>query len=142
MENNKPSPMEIALNLVPAEKPNYIQKVEDLQDDVQNNAAIKDFEQARSNIVNIISIGTEAITQLGELAHASQLPGHYEVLSKLIKDLSDTSEKLLKTHEQLERIVNKKAVKKLGDDKSGNPVNVFVSTSEIAKALKELDTKK
>jgi hypothetical protein len=137
---SKQTPMEIALNLTPALQPNYIQSVEDMQKDVNNDAAIRDFEQARSNIISIISIGSEAIAQLGELAHASQLPGHYEVLSKLIKDLSDTSEKLLKTHEQLERIVNKKSNKKLGDDKSN--VNVFVSTSEIAAALKELDTKK
>jgi hypothetical protein len=137
---SKQTPMEIALNLTPALQPNYIQSVEDMQKDVNNDAAIRDFEQARSNIISIISIGSEAIAQLGELAHASQLPGHYEVLSKLIKDLSDTSKKLLKTHEQLERIVNKKSNKKLGDDKSN--VNVFVSTSEIAAALKELDTKK
>jgi hypothetical protein len=137
---SKQTPMEIALNLTPALQPNYIQSVENMQKDVNNDAAIRDFEQARSNIISIISIGSEAIAQLGELAHASQLPGHYEVLSKLIKDLSDTSEKLLKTHEQLERIVNKKSNKKLGDDKSN--VNVFVSTSEIAAALKELDTKK
>jgi hypothetical protein len=138
---SKQTPMEIALNLTPALQPNYIQSVEDMQKDVNNDAAIRDFEQARSNIISIISIGSEAIAQLGELAHASQLPGHYEVLSKLIKDLSDTSEKLLKTHEQLERIVNKKTSKKLGDERSNN-VNVFVSTSEIATALKELDKKK
>jgi len=137
MSNTKPTPMEVTLNLTPAKPPNYIQA---LEEDINNDSAIKDFEQARSNIVNIISIGTTAIGELSDLAHASQAPGHYEILSKLMKDLSDTSEKLLKTHEMLEKITAKKASKrgKLGDDSK----LLTLSTNEVMAAIKELENKK
>ena len=138
MSNTKPTPMEVTLNLTPAKPPNYLQT---LEEDINNDSAVKDFEQARSNIVNIISIGTTAIGELSDLAHASQAPGHYEILSKLMKDLSDTSEKLLKTHEMLEKITNKKANKnkKLGET---DGKVLVLSTNEVAAALRELEEKK
>ena len=88
--------------------------------------------------VNIIDIGTKAVTQLGFLADTSQDPTHYEVLSKMIKDLSDTSEKLLKTHESYERILNKRNTKKDTKIAEGEGVSVYLSTSEIARAIKDL----
>jgi hypothetical protein len=129
--------IEDSFNLAPLETPNY--EIETLQGDIQNDSAIKDFEQSRANIKNIISIGTNAIGEIADLAHASQDPSHYEVLTNMIKNLSDVSDKLLKTHESLEKIINKKNSKKLGAADSG--INLFVSTAEISAAIKALDKK-
>ena len=133
MTNNT---IEMSLGLMPVVQPNY--QIDQMKNDINNDSALKDFEQARSNIVNIIDIGTKAVTQLGFLADTSQDPTHYEVLSKMIKDLSDTSEKLLKTHESYERILNKRNTKKDTKIAEGEGVSVYLSTSEIARAIKDL----
>jgi hypothetical protein len=96
--------------------------------------AKSDFEKARGNIVDIIQIGSSAVKELAYLANVSQSPEHYEILSKLIKDLSDTSNKLMETHIQMEKINNKK-MKKEGD----NNFNLFLTTSQISAALKNIE---
>jgi hypothetical protein len=130
--------IEKALNILPINevvpKANY---VEQMKENSLDDGALKDFEKARSNIVNIIDVGTQAVSSLGQLASASQSSEHYEVLSKLIKDLSDTSEKLLKTHEQIEKIYDKRGSKK-------NDGPILTSTMDISLLVKkaEEETKK
>ena len=101
-----------------------------LELEISDDSALKDFEQARSNIVNIIRIGTDAVSELGNLASQSQGVDYYEALSGLMKNLSDTSEKLLKTHEAYEKLINKKAAKREreGEKKS----NMIMSTKDLA----------
>jgi hypothetical protein len=120
--------------IVPIKK-NYI---EEMKQEALSDNAVKDFTQARTNIVNIIEIGSTAISSLGELAEKSQNPEFYAVLSKLMKELGDSSEKLLRVHQQLETITNKKENKTGGNNSSGN---VYLTTSEIAKALENLENK-
>lgn len=136
MTNMKPTSIEDAFNLVPIQPNNFT--LEQITASVEDDTAISDFKQARANIKNIIEIGTEAIKGVGELARASQDPSHYEVLSKMMKDLSDISEKLLKTHESLERITNKKNNKKVGETNSG----MFLSTSDLSKVVLQIESKK
>ena len=100
------------------------------------DAAINDFERARSNIVNIIEIGTVAIKEAGILASAGQTAAGYESLAKMMKEASDLSEKLMKIHTMTEKLVaNKKALTMETSDKK----TFNMSTHDISLALKKLE---
>ena len=135
MENNK-TPIEESLGLP------YYDPISQIKNDINDNSTLKDFDTARANIKSILTVGSDAITNLGALAFQSQDPETYTALSKLIKDVTDASTKLLDLHERLENITNKKSNKniKMGED---NPdvVNLYFSTSDVFKAIKEMDQK-
>lgn len=90
-----------------------------------------DFEFARGNLLNIILKGGEAVDEMLEFARASQHPRSYEVLSTLLKTLTDANKDLLhlqKTRRELSP-----------EEKSPQTVNqnLFVgSTAELQKILK------
>jgi hypothetical protein len=93
----------------------------------------KDYEYSRGNFYSIIEKGQEAINSVLELAQETESPRAYEVLGQLIKNVSDTTDKLMELQ---------KKVKDIGEVKHSNgPTNVtnalFVgSTAELSKLLK------
>jgi len=60
----------------------------------------KDFDFSRTNLIQILNSGLTAIEELSEIARQSQHPRAYEVLALLLKNLSDTNDKLLNLHEK------------------------------------------
>ena len=96
-----------------------------------------DFEFARGNLLNIILKGGEAVDEMLEFARASQHPRSYEVLSTLLKTLTDANKDLL----SLQKTRKELAVTDEGP-KTVNQ-NLFVgSTAELQKMLKnETDEK-
>src|SRR5579863_5132184 len=100
----------------------------------KTQAAQEDFGKARKSLSAIIDVGQGAIGNLSELAIQSQDPEHYDALSKMIKELGDTSIKLMEAHEKIEKIVSKqKSVTKEINN------NLFVgSTREVAALLKHM----
>jgi hypothetical protein len=97
-------------------------------DDIKN-----DYEYTRGNLYSIIEKGQEAINCVLELAQESDSPRAYEVLGQLIKNVSDTTDKLIDLQKKIKDIDEKKS--------SGGPTNVtnalFVgSTAELSKLLK------
>jgi hypothetical protein len=92
-----------------------------------------DYEYTRGNLYSIIEKGQEAINCVLELAQESDSPRAYEVLGQLIKNVSDTTDKLIDLQKKIKDIDEKKS--------SGGPTNVtnalFVgSTAELSKLLK------
>jgi len=89
-----------------------------------------DFEFARGNLLNIILKGGEAVDEMLEFSRASQHPRSYEVLSTLLKTLTDANKDLLalqKTRKELKGDDNPQTVNQ----------NLFVgSTAELQKMLK------
>ena len=114
------------------EKPE-IQVVEDRKADKSIDIG-KDYEYTRGNLYSIIEKGQEAINGVLELAQETESPRAYEVLGQLIKNVSDTTDKLLDLQ---------KKIKDIEEDKgSKGPTNVtnalFVgSTAELSKLLKQ-----
>ena len=101
---------------------------------VANESDIKkDYEYARGNMYSIIEKGQEALNGILELAQETDSPRAYEVVGQLIKNVSDSTEKLIELQKKL---------KDLEEVKSSNgPTNVtnalFVgSTTELSKLLK------
>lgn len=93
----------------------------------------KDYEYARGNMYSIIEKGQEALNGILELAQETESPRAYEVVGQLIKNVSDSTEKLIELQKKLKDLEEVKT--------SSGPTSVtnalFVgSTTELSKILK------
>jgi hypothetical protein len=91
-----------------------------------------DYDFARKNIRSILEKGSIALDKMLDVADLSQHPRSYEVVSTLIKSLSDSSKDLLELAEKKNRIEK-------GKDVDGNKTinnNLYISTSELLKLIK------
>lgn len=91
----------------------------------------KDYDYARSTYTNLIDKGAEAIDNAMELALASEHPRAYEVLSGMMKNVSDMTDKLMALHKARKEIESKKesAQQPAGPQASVTNNNVFVGTT-------------
>jgi hypothetical protein len=95
-----------------------------------------DFDFARGNLLNIILKGGEAVDEMLEFARQSQHPRSYEVLSTLLKTLTDANKDLLSLSK------TRKELTKTDDQPQTVNQNLFVgSTAELQKLLKGADEK-
>ena len=98
-----------------------------------------DYEFSRETYKNLIKVGTMSLETLAELARESEHPRAFEVLSKSIKDIGDTTEKLMalqKANKELTR-EEREEVKKLTQN------NVFIgSTTDLQRLLLNKDKDK
>jgi hypothetical protein len=103
-----------------------------------DNRPDNDYEFLRQTYYGLIQKGSEGIEEMMEVARHSEHPRAYEVLSKLIKDVGDVSEKLLaisKTHKDIKAPTNQ--TKALPDQSTTTNNNLFVgSTAELQKMLR------
>ena len=91
----------------------------------------KDYRYARENLYCVIEKGTNALDILVDIANQSQSPRAFEVVSTLIKTLSDTNKDLLEVQSKL---------KKLRDEESPKNVTnaLFIgNTAELQKLIKD-----
>lgn len=105
-------------------KPN----IENLISDIK-----KDYNYVRGNMYSIVEKGQEALNSALELAQETESPRAYEVVGQLIKNVSDSAEKLIELQKKIKDIEEVK--------QSNGPTNVtnalFVgSTAELSKLLK------
>ena len=96
-----------------------------------------DYEFSRNTYKDLIRTGTSSLDVLAELARESEHPRAFEVLSKTIKDLGDTTEKLMNLQKQKDDLTNKK------EDEVNRKVtnnNVFVgSSTDLQRMLLDKD---
>jgi hypothetical protein len=100
----------------------------------QKNDIKKDYEYTRANLYSLIEKGQEAINGIMELAGESDSPRAYEVAGQLIKNVADTTDKLIDLQKKLKEVEEDKT-------KTTNVTNnnaLFVgSTSDLSKLLKQ-----
>jgi hypothetical protein len=104
-------------------------KIENLITDIR-----KDYNYVRGNMYSIVEKGQEALNSALELAQETDSPRAYEVVGQLIKNISDSAEKIIELQKKLKDIEDD------GSSKKG-PTNVtnalFVgSTTELSKMLR------
>ena len=102
------------------------------QDD-QQQTIDNDFRYARENLYGIIEKGSDALDELVELAKQSQSPRAFEIVSQMVKTLTDSNKDLL----ELQR---KNKLLKQEEQKGPNNVTnaLFVgNTAELQKLLKD-----
>ena len=111
---------------LPTKKPSqvYIDK-KDIKDD---------YEYSRKTYKDLIDTGVRSLDVLAELARESEHPRAFEVLSKTIKDIGDTTEKLMALQKSKKEINKEEAEEK----KQITNNNVFVgSTTELQRILQK-----
>ena len=95
-----------------------------------------DYTYARENFYNVIEKGTEALERMLDVAHASEHPRAYEVVSTIMKTLTDANKDLVKMS------TDKKELDEPKDEGPSNSTvnnNLFVgSTAELQSMLKDL----
>ena len=98
-------------------------------DDIQ-----KDYEYTRANLYSLIEKGQEAINGIMELAGEGGSPRAYEVAGQLIKNVADTTDKLIGLQKKLKEV--EEDTTKTTNNVTNNAVFVG-STSELSKLLKQ-----
>ena len=95
-----------------------------------------DYEFSRATYKDLIRTGTSSLDVLAELARESEHPRAFEVLSKTIKDIGDTTEKLMKLQKDKDDLQNKREEK----NREVTNNNVFVgSTTDLQRMLLDKD---
>ena len=95
-----------------------------------------DYDFSRRTYKDLIQVGTRSLDVLAELARESEHPRAFEVLSKTIKDIGDTTEKLMKLQKDKADITKeeREEAKKITNN------NVFVgSTADLQRMLLQKD---
>ena len=117
---------------------NLPEKIEEVNDkksiitvDKKEETVDTDFKYARENLYNIIEKGSDALNTLVDVAAQTQHPRAFEVVSQLVKTLSDTNKDLLEIQKKV------KVIKKDIPDQPQNVTNaLFVgNTSELQKMI-------
>ena len=112
---------------------NELEKIEDKKMNSMISDIKKDYEYARGNMYSIIEKGQEALNGILELAQETESPRAYEVVGQLIKNVSDSTEKLIELQKKLKDIEEVKH--SIGPTSVTNAIFVG-STTELSKILK------
>ena len=96
-----------------------------------------DFRYARENMYHIIERGRDAMDELLDIAKAEESPRAFEVFGQLLKNMTDTQEKLMELHRKKQIIENDGERQEV--TKAQNVTNaLFVgSTAELLKLVKK-----
>lgn len=107
-----------------------------MNDDYDKENAKDDFEYSRKTYYELVEKGKESLELMIEVARESEHPRAFEVLSNMIKSISDVNDKLVdmqkKKRDLLLTDANKDSSKQLTQN------NIFVgSTSDLQKMLQK-----
>jgi len=124
------------LDLVEHDKEHHI-KTEVLPVIVNGEEKETDFRYARENMYHIIERGRDAMEELLEIAKAEESPRAFEVFGQLLKNMTDTQEKLMELHRKKQIIENDGERQEV--TKAQNVTNaLFVgSTADLLKLVKK-----
>jgi len=118
------------MEIVPTESVSEIQKVEEAPQDLK-----KDYEYTRGNLYSLIEKGQEAINGILVLAGEGASPRAYEVAGQLIKNVADTTDKLVDLQKKMKDIEGE-SEKSTSKNVTNNALFVG-STAELQKLLKQ-----
>ena len=115
-----------------------IKKSEVIIADKEKKDIKDDYGLARSTYKDLINTGMRSLDVLAELARESEHPRAFEVLSRAIKDVADTTDKLMELQK------NKKALNKEEVEEEKKRLvtnnNLFVgSTADLQKMILDKD---
>jgi len=96
-----------------------------------NDNVKSDYEYSRDTYYELIEKGREAMDLMIEVARESEHPRAFEVLSNMIKNVSDVNDKLMDLNKK-NKDINKEEAKQVG----GTTNNLFiVSTTDLQRLL-------
>ena len=100
-----------------------------------------DFQYARENMYDIIEKGRDAMEELLEIAKTEESPRAFEVFGQLLKNMSESQEKLMELHQKKQKLESDEGRQEV--TRAQNVTNaLFVgSTADLLKLVKK-ETKK
>ena len=134
--------LEKSLNIDPVEDTPIVKRKPPVEivvsDEVRDNKKKMDqnadYAEVRDNLKNIIGTGLNAIDGILAVASEGESPRAYEVVSQLIKSVTDANKDLIGLHKQMQDLDEQ------GGGKTTGPVtnnSIFVgSTKELQKLVK------
>lgn len=109
---------------------------QDLARKIEKKDIKDDYEFSRATYKDLITQGTRSLDVLGELAHESEHPRAFEVLSNHIKNISDVTDKLMSLQKKKKEL--NKEDEEINRKVTNN--NVFVgSTTDLQRMLLDKD---
>lgn len=106
--------------------------VRNKKEEILETDLMKDYEESRKQLKEIVSKGAGAIDDILAIARESEHPRAFEVAATMIKTVADANEKLLLMQKQMKEITGTKT-QNLNVGKAA----IFVgSTSELSKMIK------
>ena len=121
--------LNISSEIVQVETCDKIEQISKSSEDIK-----KDYEYTRGNLYSLIEKGQEAINGIMELAGEGGSPRAYEVAGQLIKNVADTTDKLIDLQKKLKDV--EENIPKTTNNVTNNAVFVG-STSDLSKLLKQ-----
>jgi len=98
--------MEGIFNLPETKKDTEVTVAKKVEETKEDSEADIDYKYARENLYTIIEKGQESLNTLVDVAQQSQHPRAFEVVSQLVKTLSDTNKDLLELQRKI-KVINK-----------------------------------
>lgn len=93
-----------------------------------------DYDYSRETYYDLLEKGRASLEDMIDVARASEHPRAYEVLSQMIKNLSDVNDKLMDLNKK-NKDINKEEVKQVAGPVNNN---LFVgSTADLQKLLRD-----
>ena len=100
-----------------------------------------DFQYARENMYDIIEKGRDAMEELLEIAKAEESPRAFEVFGQLLKNMSDSQEKLMELHQKKQKLESDGDRQEVTRAQNVTNAMFIGSTAELLKLVKK-ETKK
>lgn len=130
-QNQEIETIEDVSNLPSEIVPDNLPQCEVIDNDTEFN---EDFEFARNNMKEISDMGMKAIKELSMVARDSQTPRIYEVLSGMLKNVSDINATIIDNH-------SKKIAQQPVEESNPIKVNsvenaIFCTSADVLKKLK------
>ena len=103
-----------------------------------SNNVKSDYDYSRQTYYDLIEKGRESLEDMIEVARQSEHPRAYEVLSGMIKNISDVNDKLMDLNKKQKDIDKKDEVPQVG----GTTNNLFLTTADLQKMMITKDDEK
>jgi len=101
----------------------------------ENKNIQTDYDYSRQTYYDLIEKGRESLEMMIEVARESEHPRAYEVLSGMIKNISDVNDKLMDLNKKQVDINKNDEPKQIG----GTTNNLYLTTSDLQKMMKSSD---
>lgn len=98
-----------------------------------------DYDYSRQTYYDLIEKGRESLEDMIEVARQSEHPRAYEVLSGMIKNISDVNDKLMDLNKKQKDIDKKDEAPQIT---GGTTNNLFLTTADLQKMMVTQDDEK
>jgi hypothetical protein len=103
---------------------------------IGDDETIRDIEQARGNIKNIIEHGDDALKEMISIAKQSESPRAFEVASTLMKTLLDANKDFVEMSTKKKYAIEEKMGPKEAAQTNITNNNLILSTADLLKMIK------